>query len=146
MIEELTDAISALEEQIAETKTEMMKASQLREAANKEFQVTVQDQRATQAILQKALDRLKSFYDAKAAALVQQGQEPPTQGTYKKSAGSSGVMAMIETLVDESKQLEADAMKAETDAQAAYESFMKDSTAANEAAMKAVTNKSKDKA
>merc|ERR1719261_1924277 len=44
MIEELTDAISALEAQIAETKKEMMKASQLRKAANHEFQVTVQDQ------------------------------------------------------------------------------------------------------
>merc|ERR1719191_1528056 len=145
-IEELTDAIAALEAQIAETKKEMMRASQIREGANKEFQITIQDQRATQAILQKALDRLKSFYDAKAAALVQEGQEPPTQGTYKKNAGSSGVMAMIETLVDESKQLEADAMKGETDAQAAYETFMKDSTAANDAATKDVTNKTKRKA
>merc|ERR1719439_566820 len=41
LIEELTEAIAALEAQIAETKTEMMKASQLREAANKEFQVTI---------------------------------------------------------------------------------------------------------
>merc|ERR1719305_1980747 len=120
----------------------MTKASQLREGANKEFQVTIQDQRATQAILKKALDRLKSFYDKKAAALVQEGQEPPTQGTYKKNAGSSGVMTMIETLVEESAQLEADAMKAEADAQAAYESFMKDSTASNEAALKDITNKS----
>merc|ERR1719261_2388564 len=120
----------------------MMKASQLREAANHEFQVTVQDQRATQAILQKALDRLKSFYDAKAAALLQQGQTPPTQGTYKKSSGSSGVMAMIETLVEESAELEADAMKAEADSQAAYETFMKDSTASKEACMKDVSNKS----
>merc|ERR1719335_692465 len=123
-----------------------MRASQLREEENKDFQVEVNDQRATQAILQKALDRLKSFYDAKAAALLQQGQEPPTQGTYKKNAGSSGVMAMIETLVDESKDLETEAMKAEADAQAAYESFMKDSTASNEAASKEVTNKSAEKA
>merc|ERR550514_58306 len=142
LIEELTEAISVLEEQIAETSKEMMKASQLREGANKEFQITIQDQRATQAILKKALDRLKSFYDKKAAALVQEGQTPPAQGTYKKNAGSSGVMTMIETLVEESAQLEADAMKAEADAQAAYESFMKDSTASNEAALKDVTNKS----
>jgi len=67
-IEGLNDAIAALEAQIAETKKEMMRASQNREGANKEFQITIQDQRATQAILQKALDRLKSFYDAKAAA------------------------------------------------------------------------------
>merc|ERR1719214_446876 len=44
-IEESTEAISVLEEQIAETKKEMMKASQLREVANKEFQITIQDQR-----------------------------------------------------------------------------------------------------
>merc|ERR1719456_775461 len=114
-----------------------MKASQIREQQNHEFQVTIADQRATQAILKKALDRLKSFY-----GFVQEGQEPPAQGTYKKNSGSSGVMAMIETLVDESAQLEADAMKAEADSQAAYESFMKDSTAANEAASKSVNNKS----
>jgi len=141
LIEELTEAIAALEAEIAETKKEMMKASQLREGENKEFQITISDQRATQAILKKALDRLKSFY-----GFVQQGQEPPTQGTYKKNAGSSGVMAMIETLVDESKALETDAMKGEADAQAAYETFMKDSTASNEAATKSVINKTKQKA
>merc|ERR1719324_994139 len=43
-------------------------------------------------------------------------------------------------------QYEADAMKAEADAQAAYESFMADSTAANDAATKDVTNKTKRKA
>merc|ERR1719456_33224 len=140
LIEELTEAIAALTAEIAETNKEMTKASQLREAANHEFQVTIQDQRATQAILKKALDRLKSFY-----GFVQQGQEPPAQGTYKKSAGSSGGMAMIETLVDESAQLEADAMKGEADAQAAYETFMKDSTASKEACLKEITNKSADR-
>jgi len=143
LIEQLEEAIAALNAEIAETNKEMMRASQLREAANHEFQVTVQDQRATQAILQKALDRLKSFYSA---ALVQQGQEPPAQGTYKKNAGGGGVMDMIQTLVEESAELEADAMKAEADSQAAYESFMRDSTASNEAAAKDVTNKSQDKA
>merc|ERR1719311_989151 len=140
-IEGLTEAIKVLQEEVAETEKEMMKASQLREAENHDFQVEIADQRATQAILKKALDRLKSFY-----GFVQEGQEPPAQGTYKKSAGSSGVMAMIETLVDESKALETEAMKAEADSQAAYETFMKDSTAANEAASKEVTNKTSAKA
>jgi len=142
LIEQLTEEISVLKSEIADTSKEMTKASQLREQANHEFQVTITDQRATQAILKKALDRLKSFYAAAAAALLEEGQEPPAQGTYKKNAGSSGVMAMIETLVDESKELETEAMKAEGDAQAAYETFMKDSTASNEAASKEVTNKS----
>merc|ERR550514_187084 len=140
-IETLTEDISVLMAQIAETKKEMTKASGLREAANHEFQVTITDQRATQAILKKALDRLKSFY-----GFVQQSQTPPTQGTYEKNKGGGGVMDMIQTLVEESAELEADAIKAEADAQAAYETFMKDSTASNEAAMKAITNKSESKA
>merc|ERR1719387_1644108 len=149
LIEKLTEEIDVLNKEIAETQKEMMKASQLREGENHEYQVTITDQRATQAILKKALDRLKSFYDKKAAAaaaLLEEGQEPPAQATYKKNAGSSGVMAMIETLVDESKDLETEAMKAEADAQAAYETFMKDATASIEAATKEVTNKTEQKA
>jgi len=140
-IETLTEDIAALQAQIDETKKEMTKASGMRESANHEFQVTIQDQRATQAILKKALDRLKSFY-----GFVQQGQHQPAQGTYEKNKGGGGVMDMIQTLVEESAELEADAMKGEADGQAAYELFMKDSTAANDAAMKTITNKSKAKA
>merc|ERR1719161_532486 len=141
LIETLTEEIGVLNSEVAATDKEMMKASQLRETQNHEFQVTIADQRATQAILKKALDRLKAFY-----GFVQTGQEPPAQATYKKNAGSSGVMTMIETLVEESAQLEADAMKGESDAQAAYESFMNDSTASKEAMMKEITNKSQEKA
>merc|ERR1719389_419190 len=90
-IETLTDDINVLMEEIAETKKEMTKASGLRETANKEFQVTITDQRATQAILKKALDRLKSFY-----GFVQTKQTPPTQGTYEKNKGGGGVMDMIQ--------------------------------------------------
>merc|ERR1719387_1199866 len=144
MIEELTEAIANLKSEIADTQTEMKKASQIREKANHEFQVSVQDQRATQAILQKAVDRLKSFYDKKAAALVQNGQEQPAQGEYKKNAGATGVMTMIETLIEESKTLEAEALKGEADAQAGYETFMKDSTASIDACSKDVANKSEE--
>jgi len=143
MIEDLTEAIRVLNEEVAATSKEMTRASQIREQANHEFQVTIADQRATQAILKKAVDRLKSFY---AAALVQAGQEPPAQGSYKKNAGASGIMEMIQTLIDESKQLEVDSMKGEADSQAAYESFMNDSTASNKACMKEITNKSASKA
>merc|ERR1719262_1276243 len=53
---------------------------------------------------------------------------------------------MIETLVEESAALEADAMKAESDSQAAYETFMKDSTASKTACLKEITNKTAQKA
>merc|ERR1719160_615410 len=49
LIEKLTEEISVLNKEIADTQKEMMKASQLREGANHEYQVTITDQRATQA-------------------------------------------------------------------------------------------------
>merc|ERR1719473_1412503 len=99
----------------------MKRASEDREKENKEFMATVSDQRATQAILQKALARLKEFYDKK-AAFVQSGtteeteqaarvasfrllqrrqtqRQPAAGGGYKKSAASGGVMMMIEGVI-----------------------------------------------
>jgi len=140
LIADLTDAISALDAEVAENKKEMMKASQLREEENKEFQTVVSDQRATQAILKKAVDKLKSFYG------FVQTKQAPAQATYEKSKGASGIMTMIETLIEESKTLEAEATKGEAAAQAAYESFMNDSTASVAALQKDIANKTEEKA
>merc|ERR1719265_252386 len=146
-IGELSEAISALKGQIADTQTEMSKASQNREKENHEFQTTVTEQRATQAILKKALDKLKSFYALMQKQNDDNSQDPSSDEAlsfvqFKKNAGGSGVMAMIETIIDESAAVEAECVKAEKDTQVAYEGFMKDSFAANEAASKDVTNKS----
>jgi hypothetical protein len=142
-IESLTEAIATAKSEIADTQTEMKRASENREKQNHAYQLTVNDQRATQTILKKALDKLEGFYKAAAsAALVQEGQEQPASGEYKKSGASSGVMAMIETIIDESKAIETEAVQAEKDSQAGYETFMKDATATIEALSKDVTNKS----
>lgn len=140
-IGELTEAISTLKEEIAESQKEMKRASQNREKENHEFQTTVTEQRATQAILKKALDKLKSFYAALLQKQNDDGSDAPSFIQYSKNAGGSGVMAMIETIIDESAAVEAECITAENDAQVAYESFMKDSNAANEAASKDLTNK-----
>merc|ERR1719217_1760871 len=144
-IEELTEAVATLKGEIADSQTEIKKASENREKQNHEFQTSVSEQRAVQAILAKAMDKLKSFYSAAAAAaLVQEGDqdEQPAQAEYKKNAGASGIMAMIETIIDESKTVEAEAVTGEKDAQTAYESFVKDTNASIEAASKDVANKS----
>jgi len=140
-IEDLKDTIAALTGEVESNKKEMMRASQIREAENKEFQTCVQDQRATQAILKKAVDKLKSFY-----GFIQTKQEPPAQGTYAKNKGATGIITMIETLIEESKTLEAEATKGESEAQSSYESFMKDSTATIAALSKDIANKSEDMA
>merc|ERR1719335_1497822 len=75
----LTDDIAALKAEVAQTNVEMKAASENREVENKDFQVTVADQKATQAILKKAVERMKAFY-----GFLQQKQTPPKQGTYSK--------------------------------------------------------------
>merc|ERR1719191_1001814 len=53
---------------------------------------------------------------------------------------------MIEQIIGETKTLEADAIKAETDAQKAYESFVKDTNASIEEKQRSITNKTGEKA
>jgi len=123
-----------LASQIAEAQVEMKKASENREDENKEFQQVIADQRATQAILDKAKVRMEEFYKAKAAAasLLQKSghtvrrQQPPVDfGDYQKNSGATGILVLLDSIIQESKETEAGAVKAEADAQAAYEAFVK---------------------
>merc|ERR1711988_2090 len=84
-IKQLTEAIDTLKSEIAEMQVQMKRAGEDREKENKEFQMTVADQRATQKLLTAALNILKGFYAKKAAAaaLLQSGQPagpPPPPG------------------------------------------------------------------
>merc|ERR1719359_219857 len=81
-IESLSKLIGTLQEEIAAAKTNIAdsevaikKASETREKENAEFQTTIADQRATQAILSKALARLKEFYGKKSALLATATQQ-----------------------------------------------------------------------
>jgi hypothetical protein len=127
LLETLAEEIAAAKSQIADTEVAIKKASQVREGENADFQSTVADQRATQEILKKALDKLTTFY--KKAMLVQEAkQEPPVKfNAYKKNSGSNSVIGMIEQIIEDSKALEAEAVAGETAAQASYETFVKDS-------------------
>jgi predicted RNase H-like nuclease (RuvC/YqgF family) len=144
-IKKLAEEIADAKAQIADTQTEIKKASQNREQENAEFQSTVADQRATQEILKKALVRLQDFYKKGAAALLQKNQQtPPVQfNKYKSNAGASPVMGMIEQIVGDSKQLEQEATAGEFQAQADYESFVKDSNNLISELSAAVTAKTK---
>jgi chromosome segregation ATPase len=125
----LDEDIDAAKQQISDTKTEVMKASQNREAENAQFQRVVADQRATQDILKKALAKLTAFYKKKGAFVqLQAVQTPPAQFTdYKKSSGSSPVIGMIQQIIEDSVQLEQESMSGEKQAQAEYVKTVKDS-------------------
>jgi len=151
-IESLAKLISGLKEEVAAAKTDIAdsevaikKSSETREKENAEFQTTIADQRATQAILNKALTRLQAFYGKKAAALLaaKTTQEPPVKfGKMKSNAGASPVMGLLSQIIEDSKALEKEAVAGETEAQASYESFVKESNAVIAKLSEAVTAKS----
>merc|ERR1719382_1972804 len=150
-IKKLTEAIEALKAEIAEMQVQLKRAGENREKENKEFQMTVADQRETQKLLQAALSVLAGFYGKKEASLMQKQEPvgpPPPPGfeTYKKSAASGGVLAMIQQIISDAKAMEADTIRSEEDAQKAYEDFVKETNASIEAKSKEIVNKSEEKA
>jgi len=151
LIDTRAKELEELKAQIAEMQVQMKRAGEDREIENKEFQLTVADQRATQKLLVAALEVLKGFY-AKKAALLQHGQEPvgppPPPGfeAYKKNENAPGVMGLIEEIINDAKVMEAEAIKAEEDAQTAYEDFVKETNTAIVYAHKAIDDKTKEKA
>merc|ERR1719207_248558 len=77
-IADLTASIKALSDEVTSSQVEMMKASKNRQAENKQFQMVIEDQRATQAILEKAVARLGAFYNKK-ALLQEEAKEDDEQ-------------------------------------------------------------------
>merc|ERR1719235_1136625 len=121
----------------------MKQAGGNRAAENKELQAALGAQRATQAILKKAIVRLEAFYGKSAASLLQRGgagarqpvpgaEAPPPPagfGEYKKAGGSAGAIGLLKMIIKESLSTEHQALEDENEAQSDYEAFMKDSTA-----------------
>merc|ERR1719215_1338145 len=149
-IEALTKAIEGLKAEIAEMQVQLKRAGEDREKENKEFQMTVADQRATQKLLTAALNVLAEFYGKKAAALLQKQEPvgpPPPPGfeAYKKNAASGGVMGMIQQIISDAKAMEAEAIRSVEDAQKAYEDFVKEANASIETKSKEIVNKTEEK-
>merc|ERR1719413_234396 len=152
-IKQLTEAIETLKSEIAEMQVQLKRAGEDREKQNKEFQMTVADQRETQKLLKAALGVLQDFYgkQAPAASLVQKQEPvgpPPPAGfeAYKNNAASGGVVSMIQQIISDAKAMEADAIRSEEDAQKAYEDFVKETNNSIEAKSKDIINKSETKA
>merc|ERR1719221_1219087 len=154
-MKQLSKEIETTTAAVAEMQKQMKRASENREAENADYQQTVKDQRLTQMILAKALQRMKQVY-----ALLQQGdaQEPgaphiqtsgnhtdpgngPARFTeYGLHSGGGKVVAMLEKVLADSRKTEDEAIAAEQDSQAAYEIFMKDSNKAIAAGQKKINH------
>merc|ERR1712066_778961 len=150
-IKELTEAIETLTKEIAEMQVQLKRAGEDREKQNKEFQSTVADQRATQKLLKAALTVMEDFYGKQNAASFAQQEPvgpPPPPGfeEYKNNAASGGVMGMMQQIITDAKNMEAEAIRSEEDAQKAYEDFVKDTNNSIETKSKDIVNKSEAKA
>jgi hypothetical protein len=138
-IETLTANLESTTQEIADTQTQMGRRSATREAENGDYQATVQEQRLTQMILQKAMDRMAQVYamlqarqpgaphTQTSATKTDPGNGPAKFKKYAENAGGKRVLAMLDEVLQDSKTMEDDAIRSEEDAQVAYENFMKDS-------------------
>merc|ERR1719277_294534 len=152
-ITRISDEIAKAKADIGQLQLDLQRASENRKKENMDFQSTVADQRATQSVLKTALERLAKYYDeealvqARGAKAHRVGQTPPVpQMEYKKSSGATGVMSMIEKLIYEARDVEADARKSEIQAQGQYESLVAETFSSIRALERQVTSKTQNKA
>jgi len=146
---DLVAAIKRLTADIAENNLEMKVAGEEREKQNKAYQVAVADQQATQALLKKARTVLKGVYkDTKthAGQFIQDdvsAAPPPPKGfdAYEKNGAAGGVLAMLDQIITDSKQVEDEAVRDEQDANAGYVSLLEQENAANAALQKDLDGK-----
>jgi len=141
-IEKTDSDTQAEKDSIAATLKDMKAAETDREAENTEFQKTVLEQRAMQTVLAKALKVLKDHYGGESlaqlgsrGAMENKGKhtQTPMPGSlsgYEKQDASSGVLAMMDKIMTDSKDLEKESIETEAQAQKDYEKFIADSNAA----------------
>lgn len=143
-LKELADKIQALKTKVAESQkeleslngevSEMEKQVQLagesRKKENDKFQSEADEQRQTQTILKKAVKFLSNFYgsgvSSERSSLVQIRSHSAKD--YKKNSGGSGAVSLIETIIEDSQKIEAEAIEGEQDAQSAYEQFVSETS------------------
>jgi len=152
-IKELTDNIATLTAEIADARLELQRATDGQVAASKEFQQIVKDQQATQAILDKATDRLGQFYNK--ASLIQSRQEPGAAvegpppgltGSYEKSKGAGGVLGMIAEIKADSKEAEQEAITDHQASVVAYQEFVANTNKVVNDNQRAVVNNTENRA
>jgi septal ring factor EnvC (AmiA/AmiB activator) len=169
-VETLSAEIAELQQQIGEMNVQLKRAGEDRVLANKEFQRTIQDQRATQLILNKVMKRLEKVYEAPPppeanatnategeapAAFLQRGlahhkelhhKQMPSFGAYGKNDEGGGVVSLIAEIIREASSLEAEATVAEQGAQNDYQAFVSETAKSIAAANRSISAKSDEKA
>jgi len=145
-ISKLEADTETLNAEIADMEVSLKKAGEDRKAENQLFQSSIADQRATIQILNKALARLKDFYQTKGGEFAQfdatrrARQEPgaavapppPKPKAFEKNAGAGGVLQLIAMIIEDATRGEAVLVVDEQHAQEAYAEFASSTSASIE--------------
>jgi len=150
----LSDGIDKLKKDVAYMEVSLKQAGEARKAENQNFQTALSDQRATIAILHKALARLNAFYTSDGSALAQvsvhrqkqAAAPPPAPKDYEKHAGAGGVLQLMAMIIKDAESEEIVIEKGEQQAQATYAIFAKDTQASIEASRAAIAMKEEEAA
>jgi len=147
---QLSNKIDQLNKEIAELKKEeedlmvsLKQAGEQRKEQNEIYQTSVMNQRAMVNILNKALARLKKFYQPGAELVEVSAHEPNQPGfavapkpksgkAYEKSAGSGGVIQLLMKVIEEAEIEEQEMAMDEQKAQEDYGEFVSVTTTAIE--------------
>merc|ERR1719197_844670 len=132
VIAKLGEEIQVLIEEQAALDKAMKEATEVRGKEKEKNLQTIADAKAAQEAVGQALAVLKEFY-AKAGGEEALLQQVPEMKAYKGMQGAKkGVVGMLEVIESDFARLEAETTAEENEAQAAYDTFMADSTAAKE--------------
>jgi len=122
-IKEAQDAMEIVIAEMTDLKSQQKRATEDRAAEKKDFEGIVADQRQTQELLKQAQKVLGDVYGA---GVVLAQQEPPAGfDTYKKSTSSTGVIALINQIIADAKEMEAEATHDEKTAVENFAKFLK---------------------
>eukprot|EP00439_Symbiodinium_sp_Y106_P027160 s522_g3.t1 len=121
-----------LKSDIAEMEKQIQLAGDARQKENTKFQQEASDQKETQTVLEKAVQYLRTFYSAgslvqiKAHTSQEQSKSdvpeaPEDFKDYQKNSNGGNAISLIETIIADARQLEAEAVEGKQDAQASYE-------------------------
>jgi len=136
----MTQTIGENKNALQETEQSFHDASLDRAEASLLFQRVLADQRATEQVLKKALNRMAQFYNT---ALLEQ-TPPVAQKEYKKHEGGAGVMELLKKIIGEARELQAESFKAEQGAVNAYGKLVLDTHAMVEAKEKEIVDNKED--
>lgn len=143
-IEQLTEEMAALNAEIKSSKEMLAKAGADRKEENAGFLTMVNDQKLTIEVLNKAMEKLESFYGK--SALLQLKSSQPKQKTYEKNESAPGVIGLIQMIVADAQHVIKEGTKDEQRAQSNYESLVGDTNKSVNTAEKQVTQKTSEKA